>query len=282
MNQSYEVAIRESFSNMDDEHLLERKQRGGLTDEASVWLDEEINKRNMSAEEIQRFNTLRHSDVRSNAASRNNPSVEKLKNEVYAKFETEKLLSMRAQGDVYSSEAREILDEILVERLGSVPVSARYKNAIKWTGMIIVIIISLAIVQNLKQSKFGLPLAVIIGVIYFFSFIKKTKRTDAENKEHSLKEKISDEGLSELIVVSAEGSLDKVKELVELGYNINRKSNNDSTAIMFAAKNNHLDVAKYLIANGANPSQKNTNGSSAISLAKKNNYEEMLKILGSQ
>lgn len=41
----YESTVRSSFKQMGDEELHERKERGGLTQEAEKWANEELNRR---------------------------------------------------------------------------------------------------------------------------------------------------------------------------------------------------------------------------------------------
>jgi uncharacterized RDD family membrane protein YckC len=50
MAESYEQTVKSSYEKMSDEELIERNQRGGLTEEASTWLAEEIKKRDISPE----------------------------------------------------------------------------------------------------------------------------------------------------------------------------------------------------------------------------------------
>ena len=55
MNQTYEQAIRESFSNMHEEMLLERKLQGGLEENVERWLDEEISRRGLSDKSVSEY-----------------------------------------------------------------------------------------------------------------------------------------------------------------------------------------------------------------------------------
>jgi hypothetical protein len=56
MTQSYTETLRENFSNMHTDMLLERKESGSLTDEAKKILEEELIKRGLTEEKIKQMN----------------------------------------------------------------------------------------------------------------------------------------------------------------------------------------------------------------------------------
>jgi len=56
MAQSYTETLRENFSNMHTDMLLERKESGSLTDEAKKILEEELIKRGLTEEKIKQLN----------------------------------------------------------------------------------------------------------------------------------------------------------------------------------------------------------------------------------
>lgn len=53
--QSYAEMLRENFSNMHTDQLLERRTQGGLTEEALLILDEELKKRGVGANELKSY-----------------------------------------------------------------------------------------------------------------------------------------------------------------------------------------------------------------------------------
>ncbi len=58
-------------------------------------------------------------------------------------------------------------------------------------------------------------------------------------------------GLTEFIIACENNQLDKVKEFIENGINVDMQKSNGHTALMGASSNGHVDVIKVLIANGA-------------------------------
>jgi ankyrin repeat protein len=83
-------------------------------------------------------------------------------------------------------------------------------------------------------------------------------------------------------LASAEGNLERVKDLVAYGANVNATSYNGSTSLMYAARNNHLSIVEFLIENGADREVKNQKKSTALSLSetfKSNEVNEYLKSL---
>ena len=61
-----------------------------------------------------------------------------------------------------------------------------------------------------------------------------------------------------------EGNLEKVKELIESGADVNAKDNSGETALMWAAWYDRAEIAKILIDNGADVNAKNRWGKTAL------------------
>jgi len=74
------------------------------------------------------------------------------------------------------------------------------------------------------------------------------------------------------------GDYDMVKKLVDLGENVNLKSNG-MTPAMYAAKYNRVDILKYLVKNGANLRIKSSKGKTAEYYAKLSNAKEALEFI---
>lgn len=78
------------------------------------------------------------------------------------------------------------------------------------------------------------------------------------------------------------GYLNKVKELVAQGCDVNyvcKDSCADWTPVMIAAANGHLDVVKFLLENGANPNAQNRYGRTAISFAISYKFKPIVETL---
>ncbi|WP_203255820.1 ankyrin repeat domain-containing protein [Hyunsoonleella ulvae] len=84
--------------------------------------------------------------------------------------------------------------------------------------------------------------------------------------------------VSPFCVSIAKGDLETVKKLIELGANVNEKSNG-MTPAMYAAKFNRCDILKLLIAKGAKLKVKSTKGMTAMKYAKLHKAVDAEKVL---
>jgi ankyrin repeat protein len=75
-----------------------------------------------------------------------------------------------------------------------------------------------------------------------------------------------------LVTAAQDGKLEKVKQLVEGGADINEKSRYGHTALERAADNGHLEVVNYLLSKNAKDPQK------AFQSALRNNYADVAKL----
>jgi ankyrin repeat protein len=79
-----------------------------------------------------------------------------------------------------------------------------------------------------------------------------------------------------------EGKIDKVKDLIEKGADINAKDNNGMTALMLASKNNRkeiVELVELLIKNGADVNAKDIYGRTALMIASVNGHKEIVELL---
>jgi hypothetical protein len=83
------------------------------------------------------------------------------------------------------------------------------------------------------------------------------------------------DGLGEIMVCAADGNLERLRELVEFGGDVNARSISGTTALMYAARNNHLAIVEFLLAAGADPELKSDKGSTAADIARKFGYLEI-------
>jgi ankyrin repeat protein/ribosomal protein S13 len=81
----------------------------------------------------------------------------------------------------------------------------------------------------------------------------------------------------ELIDAARNGNMDKVKELLGAGANVNYQDEDKLTPIMYAIVSEHLDIVKELIARGADITVANHNGATPLHLAASINDIEILK-----
>lgn len=90
---------------------------------------------------------------------------------------------------------------------------------------------------------------------------------------------VSNTGFTPLIVASSAGFLDQVKFLIQNGAKVDQLHSEGVTALMYAAASGHLDIVKHLVANKADVSIKHSNGGTALmetgASASKSNAEIM-------
>lgn len=84
--------------------------------------------------------------------------------------------------------------------------------------------------------------------------------------------------VSPFCVSIAKGDIETVKKLIELGTDVNKKSNG-MTPAMYAAKFNRTDILKLLIAKGAKLKVKSDKGMTALKYAKQSNAKEAMAII---
>ena len=82
-----------------------------------------------------------------------------------------------------------------------------------------------------------------------------------------------------LLLYSTIGDLNRVKELIEQGVDIETKDEKGDTPLMNASIKNRLNVVKYLVENGANVHAENQK---CLSWAKHNEHDNVVKYLESK
>ncbi len=82
-----------------------------------------------------------------------------------------------------------------------------------------------------------------------------------------------------LLKAIEKGNLGKVKQLIELGADLNTKNENQQTALYIAAKNNQFAILKYLIEQGADIQAKEKDNLSILHRAVESNHLSMARYL---
>ena len=84
---------------------------------------------------------------------------------------------------------------------------------------------------------------------------------------------------SPIIFAANNGHLSTVKVLIEMGANINDRSNNFRTPLIWSSIWGHYDVCKYLIEKGANVSAADSDGMTALMLAVAKSQNDIVYLL---
>lgn len=212
---------------------------------------------------------------------------------MYSSWDSEYLLQKRALGDELAEEAHKAIEEIFEERGEKLPprpthpILLRDNNSAKSGGskllrnfaLVAFVLIAMAISKAIAHTWLGLLISVLVVSYFVLSWLRRQTLSPEEMETEKQKKKIESEGLTELMVASAEGNLVRVKELLSYGAEVNERSTSGSTALMYAALNNHVEVAKSLLEAGANIGNSSDKGSTAHSIAKKRSYNDMIELL---
>lgn len=117
---------------------------------------------------------------------------------------------------------------------------------------------------------------IIISALALCFFIV-TLHAEASTKVVNI-QPISKLKVSPFCVSIAKGDFETVKKLVELGTDVNQKSEG-MTPIMYAAKYNRTEILKLLIANGADLKTKSDKGMTALEYAELHKANDAKAIL---
>ena len=92
--------------------------------------------------------------------------------------------------------------------------------------------------------------------------------------------------LTQLMLASAMGNVEVVRELIERGADINQRGPRKSTALMFAAGGGHLEIVKVLVERGADIFAAEDGGWTAMRLAEEDGedaiYDYLSKVAETQ
>lgn len=105
---------------------------------------------------------------------------------------------------------------------------------------------------------------IISAFALCFSIITVNAKTELKSKKPLQVQAIT--GVNPFCISIVKGDLETVKKLIELGEDVNEKSNG-LTPAMYAAKFNRADILKLLISKGANLKAKSSKGITALKYA---------------
>ncbi len=122
--------------------------------------------------------------------------------------------------------------------------------------------------------KKTLLITLAIMLISSVSFATETSNVNFENHKYD----VTVNQTSPFCMAIVKGDTETVKKLIELGSDVNKKSNG-MTPLMFAARYNRVDIIKLLVEKGANIKTKNSKGYNAMKFAKLSNAKEAIALL---
>ena len=213
--------------------------------------------------------------------------------ETFSQYTSDHLLEKRALGDGLAIEAHLAIEEIFAERceflpprpikpvnlkLNSQPKNSKFSKTIQIIGALLVMVFATTIAK-LTPIPWGFVITGAVICYFLIYWIRKNNLTKEQATKEEEDKKAEEEGILELMLVSANGDLVRVIELLNFGADVNVRSNNNSTALMFAARNNYLDIVKLLVKNGADINAKNDKGSTAISIANAYGHQSVVEYL---
>jgi ankyrin repeat protein len=89
----------------------------------------------------------------------------------------------------------------------------------------------------------------------------------------------SAEDAGALIYAASEGDIEKVKELLDEGVDVNSRGHDGRTALMEAAYAGHKEMAKLLLDKGANFGMKKNDGATPLSFAQGGKFTEIINMI---
>ena len=205
--------------------------------------------------------------------------------------ETEYLLQRRAHGSELNPNAHIAIEQILTERGESFPPvpqkpiavttssESPRTNSFTKIGGLLIFVIGLVLAKAFAQTTIGVVFGVVALIYYVVIWIKRQTLSKEDRKKADDEERAEQDGLNELMKCAANGDTQRVKELIDYGENVNKKTLSGSTALMYAARNGHKEIVQLLMTSGANVKIKTDKGSTASSIAKKSGYVEISAIL---
>jgi hypothetical protein len=211
--------------------------------------------------------------------------------ERFKNTETEYLLQRRAHGSELNPNAHLAIEQILTERGESFPPiphkpieviianKPATTNSFTKFGGLLIFFIGLVLAKAFAHTMIGVAFGIAALIYYCVIWLKRQTLSEEDRKTADDEAKAAQDGLTELMKCSANGDIQRVKELIDYGENVNKKTLSGSTALMYAARNGHKEIVEFLITSGAYTRTKTDTGSTASSIAKKNGHDEINKLL---
>ena len=203
--------------------------------------------------------------------------------EQFSELTTEYLLQMLARGDDLTGAAHHAIEEILKERGEplpkrpskpiytdqSDPLSLGLGKFFKAVGQGLLIVFALLASEALSGTWIGYFIAFVIAIGFILVWQWRSNRTPEQIQFEKNEKIMKEEGLTEFMVCAGNGDMERIRELVEYGADLNARSSSGNTALMYAARNDQLPIVTFLLNSGADPTLRSKNGMTAADIARK-------------
>ena len=146
-------------------------------------------------------------------------------------------------------------------------------------GATILALLAGAIAQRIANTWLGLLITVVLVAYAVYKFRSKSESNDANPTTEQLERTAKRKGLNDIAIAAASGDASRLAELIDRGVDVNSRAPDGTTALMYAARNNHVECIRILIAAGADPNIRSHAGSSPESIAEKFGYPEAVQEL---
>jgi ankyrin repeat protein len=136
--------------------------------------------------------------------------------------------------------------------------------------------------KALATSIFIFPFAYLVA--YYFLVISANRIINEENEKFEAEKKealdrIGMNGFTELMASAVTSDLEKIKQLIANGCNVNEVDEKGYTALMYAASNGRLESVRLLLSLGADKKIATKKGNTAIYFADLNEHWDTKKLL---
>ena len=130
-----------------------------------------------------------------------------------------------------------------------------------------------------KQSKYTLIFIINLCLINCISFAQSDTSLSSTSNIIIRDSILQYELDAKLIIAAEEGSTEDVLSLIKNGANVNAKTDEGVTSLMYASQNGYLEVVQILIYNGADVNAVPNDGSSALIAATRFNHVDVMDTL---
>ncbi len=124
------------------------------------------------------------------------------------------------------------------------------------------------------MKKSILAIMMVMSIV----FVGSASETEMTANSHNYDLATFKAKVNPFCMAIVKGDLEVVKKMIELGSDVNEKSEG-MTPLMYAARYNRVDIIKVLVKKGANIKTKNSKGYNAMKFAKISNAKEAMALL---